>query len=159
MKIKVAFFLMGVLLLSVPHQAQWVKVPAAKVPRTPDGKPNLSAPAPRLPDGRPDLQGTWERTDPKYGRDLAADMKAEDVPFQPWAKALANERADGSHEADNPDANCLPQGIPRIGGVPPPWKIFQTPTVVVILYEAFNLWRQIFLDGRELLYDKKYNSK
>ncbi len=145
------------MLASAPVCAQWTKVPAAKVPRTPDGKPNLSAPAPRLPDGRPDLQGTWERTDPKYGRDLAADMKPEDVPFQPWAKAVANERADGSHEAENPDANCLPQGIPRIGAVPPPWKIFQTPTVVVILYEAFNLWRQVFLDGRELLSAEEVN--
>src|SRR5206468_4241156 len=34
--------------------------------------------------------------------------------------------------------------------VPPPWKIVQTPGFVVIVYEAFNLWRQIFLDGREL---------
>jgi len=43
-----------------PTHAQWVKVPAAAIPRTPDGKPNLSAPAPRLPDGKPDLSGTWQ---------------------------------------------------------------------------------------------------
>src|SRR5262245_3174634 len=29
------------------------------VPRTPDGKPNLSAPAPRTANGKPDLSGVW----------------------------------------------------------------------------------------------------
>ena len=33
--------------------AQWTSVPQSAVPRTADGKPNLSAPAPRLPDGKP----------------------------------------------------------------------------------------------------------
>src|SRR5438093_4764977 len=139
-------FVAFLLLSSASLSAQWAKVPAPAVPRTPDGKPNLSAPAPRLPDGHPDLQGTWERSNPKYGRDLAADIKPEDVPFQPWARALANERADGSHEAENPDANCLPQGIPRVGSVPPPWKIIQTPMDLVVRYEVFDLCDQISVD-------------
>jgi hypothetical protein len=29
----------------------------------------------------------------------------------------------------------------------------QTPTFIVLVYENFNLWRQIFLDGRELTDD------
>jgi hypothetical protein len=36
---------------------------------------------------------------------------------------------------------------------PVPYKFIQTPGTVVILYEAFNLWRQVFLDGRELIDD------
>ena len=37
-----------VLLLAViPLHAQWVHYPTPGIPRTPDGKPNLSAPAPR----------------------------------------------------------------------------------------------------------------
>ena len=74
MKVKVAFFLMGVFLLSVPLQAQWVKVPPAKVPRTPDGKPNLSAPALKLPDGKPDLSGIWEPFNNRYVQNIAADL-------------------------------------------------------------------------------------
>src|SRR5207245_10042318 len=97
MKIKVAFFLMGVFLLSVPAHAQWLKVPPAKVPRTADGKPNLSAPAPRLPDGKPDLSGIWEPANNRYVQNIAADLKPEDVPYQPWAKALFDERKTGSH--------------------------------------------------------------
>ena len=31
-----------------------------------------------------------------------------------------------------------------------PWKILQTPRVIAILYEAYNHYRQILLDGRPL---------
>src|ERR1700752_2916919 len=74
-----------------PVRAQWVNVPPPAIPRTPDGKPNLSAPAPRLPDGHPDLSGIWEPNG-KYVTNLAADLKPEDVPLQPWAKTLFDGR-------------------------------------------------------------------
>src|SRR5438128_8227359 len=54
--------------MSVPLSAQWVHYPTPGIPRTPDGKPNLSAPAPRTPDGKPDLSGVW-RADTKYFQD------------------------------------------------------------------------------------------
>src|SRR5262249_11948098 len=47
-------------LLSPSLLAQWPGYPTQGVPRTPDGKPNLTAPAPRTPDGKPDLSGLWE---------------------------------------------------------------------------------------------------
>jgi len=138
--------------ICVPVAAQWLKIPPA-VPPGPDGKPNLIAPAPRLPDGHPDLSGIWEPASPKYLRNLAADLKPEEVPYQPWAKALVEARADGSHAREESDANCLPQGVPKIGAAPAPWKIVQTPGLIVVIHEAFNLWRQIFLDGRQLAED------
>jgi hypothetical protein len=132
--------------------AQWVHVPPASIPRTADGKPNLSAPAPRLADGHPDLSGVWN-PNPRFLRDIAADLKAENVPLQPWAKALFEQRADGSKAGEEPDANCLPQGVPKIDTAPAPWKIVQTPKLIVVVYEAFNLWRQVFLDGRDFAPD------
>ena len=140
-------------LLAAPLAAQWTKVPKAAIPRTADGKPNLGAPAPRLADGTPDLSGIWEPNANKYVRDIAADLKPGDVPFQPWALALFNQRADGSHSREDPDANCLPQGVPKISAAPAPWRVIQSPKYIAIIYEAFNLWRQIFLDGRELASD------
>ena len=133
--------------------AQWVKVPTANTPLGADGKPNLTATAPRLPDGKPDLSGIWEPISPKYLRDLAADLKPGEVPYQPWAKALVDSRADGSHAREESDANCLPQGIPKIAAAPAPWKIIQSAGTIVILHEAFNLWRQVFLDGRQFAED------
>jgi hypothetical protein len=137
-------------LICTPLEAQWSKVPALSIPRGPDGKPNLSAPAPRLPDGHPDLSGIWEPSGNKYAVNIAADLKPQDVPYQPWAKALAAERAEGAHEAEDPTANCLPPGVPHVGASPPPWRLVQTPGYVAILHELSGLWRQIFLDGREL---------
>ena len=41
--------------LSAVLSAQWLRQPTASIPRTADGKPNLSAPAPQTADGKPDL--------------------------------------------------------------------------------------------------------
>src|SRR5207237_10668984 len=84
-------------LISAPVYGQWVKVPTGGIPRGPDGKPNLSAPAPRSADGHPDLSGVWESGGPKYIENIAADLKPGDVPYQHCAKALVDQRADGSH--------------------------------------------------------------
>jgi hypothetical protein len=130
-----------------PVFAQWARVPPTPIPRGADGKPNLSAPAPRLPDGKPDLSGIWNAPT-GYLRNLALDLK-EEVPFQPWAKALYDERAAGLHWKDEPDANCLPQGVPKVLLAPAPWRIVQTSGIIFFVHEAFNLWWQAFMDGRE----------
>jgi len=137
-------------LICAPAYGQWVKVPAGGIPKAPDGKPNLAAPAPRSADGHPDLSGVWESGSAKYILNIAADLKPGDVPFQPWAKALVDQRADGSHSGEDPPANCLPRGVPRIDASPPPWRVIQKSDIIGILYESDNAWRQIFLDGREL---------
>ena len=129
-------------LICAPVYGQWVKVPNGRIPRGPEGKPNLSAPAPRSPDGHPDLSGVWESGSAKYILDIAADLKPGDVPFMPWAKALVEERADGSHSGEDPPANCLPRGVPRINASPPPWKVIQKSDVIAILYESDNAWRR-----------------
>ena len=143
-------------LMSAPLQAQWTKVPPPKVPMTPEGAPNLSAPAPRLADGKPDLSGIW-RPENTYGgqpQNFAANLKVDNIPYQPWAKALLEERQTGVHEREDSSALCLPQGLPRVNAAPGQWKVIQNPDFIVILYEAFSiLWRQIFLDGREVAED------
>jgi hypothetical protein len=129
-------------------QAQWVKVPPKNIPRTPDGKVNLSAPAPKLPDGTPDLSGIWEPSR-SYVGNIAADLK-EELPYLPATKALVEQRKTGAHANEDPPAHCLPQGLPRLDSAPAPWRVVQTPGYIAVLYEAFGLWRQIFTDGREL---------
>jgi hypothetical protein len=49
----------GAVCASTATSAQWVKYRTPDIPRTADGKANLSAPAPRMPDGTPDLSGMW----------------------------------------------------------------------------------------------------
>jgi hypothetical protein len=134
----------------IPAGAQWWLDVPDNAPRTADGEPDLMAPAPRLEDGTPDFSGIWFQDTNKFTRDIAADLGADAVPFQPWARALYEERATGAHSREDPDANCLPQGVPKISFVPAPWKVVQQPDLIVVIYEAFTLWRQIFMDGRRL---------
>ena len=53
------------------------------------------------------------------------------------------------HASDSPDANCLPQGVPKIYNTPDPFKIVQEPDLIAVIYESFGQWRQIHMDGRE----------
>ena len=144
---------LGVLLwFAAPLTAQWLNRKTPGIPRTADGKVNMTAPAPRTADGKPDLTGTWD-PDPKFVRNLAVDLKPGEVRMQPWAEKLYNERKTGALSGEEPDANCLPQGVPKIDAAPAPWKVMEFPGVIVILYEAFSGYRQIFTDGRPLPQD------
>jgi hypothetical protein len=131
-----------------PAAAQWLNVPTKGIPRTKDGKPDLTAPAPRRPDGQPDLTGVWMGANDRYLLNLAADFKPGELPIQPWAEALTKQRTE-EHGKEFPPAYCLPAGI-AIEDTQPfyPRKIIQEPDLVVILNEARGSFRQIFLDGR-----------
>jgi hypothetical protein len=137
----------ALLLASVPLAAQWLHYPTPGMPRTPEGKPNLSAPAPKMPDGKPDLSGIWASADNKYLQNLAAD--GIEVPFQPWAEKLYKERSENLGKG-RPSERCLTHGVTDFDALGINWKIIQTPGMIAVLYEAYNHYRQIFLDGRPL---------
>src|SRR5262245_45484195 len=88
----------------VPLSAQWVHYPTPGIPRTADGKPNLSAPAPKTADGKPDLSGIWRVTDGKYFQDLGAG--GVEIPMLPPAKALYEARK-GNLQKGHPSERCL----------------------------------------------------
>ncbi|HXU97921.1 MAG TPA: DUF2344 domain-containing protein, partial [Jiangellaceae bacterium] len=69
------------------------------------------------------------------------------------ARKIHQSREDGTLGYTEPDAHCLPQGVPKINMAPVPFKIVQTDKIVVLVYEAFNLWRQVHLDGRDFAQD------
>jgi hypothetical protein len=52
MQLRSAGLLLALLGVALPVHAQWLKYPTPGLPRTSDGRPNLSAPAPRTPDGK-----------------------------------------------------------------------------------------------------------
>jgi hypothetical protein len=97
-----------------------------------------TGPAPRMPDGKVDLSGVW---DPGF-----SFANLGQVPLQPWAEKIYKERRD-TLSKDDPEARCLPAGVPRIS--PFPQKFVQTPKLVVVLDEGnVHSYRQFFLDGR-----------
>ena len=138
-------------LAAAPLGAQWRNIPSS-APAGPDGKPNLAAPTARTASGKPDLSGIYQ-SDRKYFLNLAADIGIENVPMTPEARKIQAERFPGLVGWDEPDAHCLPQGVPKINMAPVPFKIVQTDKLVVLVYEAFNLWRQVHLDGRDFAED------
>lgn len=129
-----------------PLSAQWPNRATPGVPRTADGKPNLSAPAPRAADGKPDLSGVW-RIHKSYLLNAMPDLKPDDI--QPWAAAIY-QRSSDNFRNDTDGINCLPPGPKASLSVGSPVKIVQTPNLIVFLYEYQTLFRQVFTDGRGL---------
>jgi len=154
--------------LSSTAFAQWLKYPTAGVPRTADGKPNLSAPMPRAPDGKPDLSGIWltGSTNCPQGTDAESltcgpelPMGREGInfgvnlpgglPYQPWLAALAKKRTAEDSKSD-PHIRCLPDTFLRAYSLPHLLKFVQTPGLLVMLNEMNAGYRQVFIDGRPL---------
>ena len=155
-------------------QGQWLNHPTPGIPRTKDGKPDLSAPAPRAADGKPDLSGMWEaQPAPReellrrlpdgvnllgedsvatYFMNILADFKPDEAPIRPAALAIFRERA-ATGGRDFSLTRCLPSGLPVAESAPEPHKIIQTPGLIVVLYEADMSFRQIYTDGRKLPVD------
>ena len=139
---RVAIAVMTAACSVTPAAAQWLDVPTPGMPRTADGKPNLSAPAPRTADGKPDLSGIWSID----GLGFATNIT--NTPMLPWAEKVFKARAE-TYGRDDPGVRCLPDG-PRaaLSGLDP-FRLIHTPTMVVVLHEP-GTTRQIFTDGRKL---------
>lgn len=139
--------------IGVPVAAQWLNHPTPGLPRTADGRPNLSAPAPRTSDGKPDLSGLWNRISPKYSRNIAADLKPGDI--LPWADALVKERREDLGKGYM-NVLCVPFGPSYVTSADTTgaemMKIVQTPSLILILNPDLT-HRQIFMDGRALQQD------
>jgi len=126
---------------------------------------------PRLANGKPDLTGVWQSATNRRGTweeansgtgvggtgaDPTAPVVAASVdrqgrpgaPYQPWAaqKVLEsfNRRA-----IDDPAAQCLPPGIPRLASVGLfPIQIMQSPQQMIMLFEYMNVFRVIPMNGK-----------
>ncbi len=157
---------------SVTAPAQWLNYPTPGTPRTPDGKANLTAPARRAANGKPDLSGVWQ-VEPtpfdeltrlfgdmsalsvpgdspaafsKYVVNILADFKPEEAPLRPEFADLFRRRV---KEGDTPLSRCLPFGLPADDLLPGPFKIIQTPDLILVRNEFENTLRQIYMDGRK----------
>jgi hypothetical protein len=152
----------------VPKTADGKVDAEAPAPRTADGKPDLSGvwEISRAPDqgraaGAPAADQGRATGAPAAGRGRGGggggspfgnigNSTPGGAPYQPWAADLVKKRmADNSK--DNPDAHCLPMGIAQLNAHLYPRKIIQTPTEVLLIYEASGTTvREVFLDGRPL---------
>jgi hypothetical protein len=164
----VAFAVGSALSWSATVLAQWLKYPTAGIPRTADGRPNLSAPTPRTPDGKPDFSGIWltdntncppsqnpeslvcgaELPMGKEGINMGVSLPGG-LPYQPWLAALVKKRT-AENAKDDPHVLCLPDTFLRAYSLPHLLKFVQTPALLVMLDEMNAGYRQVFTDGRPL---------
>ena len=116
-----------------------------------------SAAVPRTADGKPDLSGIWQvlNTAAWDIQDHAASLgvpggqgvvEGNEIPYQPSALARKRENYANRRTAD-PEAKCYEPGVPRATYMPYPFQIVQTPTFVAILYEYIHVTRHIYVDG------------
>jgi hypothetical protein len=94
-------------------------------------------PVPRMADGTPDLNGVYIAP---YHSIKAIDK----ITLKPGAEKYHV----GPEYTFSLGEKCLPRGVPDTIGEPYPIQIVQTPSLVVVLYEAGEYFRTIPTDGR-----------
>lgn len=141
--------------------AQWLNHRDPKIPRTAEGRPDLSAPPPRFADGRIDLSGVW-LPEPNatpgglpvgqtLGEPPVIRLRTEDgapFPLLPAAEAEYKERLRKGDQG--PSSRCMPHTVVDAYLVPSPIKIVHAERLTILLQEEYQHFRQIFTDSRAL---------
>jgi hypothetical protein len=108
-------------------------------------------PPPDIPKPGPTSRGGAGNPD-QYG------FTAEIPSLTPWGAEKYNLIRAGLKDPyemkpEPPDVElypyCLPGGFPRVFTVPFPFRIVQTPDIMIMIFEYEDLVRQIYLDGRK----------
>ena len=96
-------------------------------------------PVPRTLDGRPDLSGVWLFVDDPY---------PEDPNILDWVGPIVQERVENWF-VDEPGVHCLPGTPPISNGAAFISRFVQRDDLLVVLLEAGPGFRQVYLDGRD----------
>jgi hypothetical protein len=130
--------------LSIPtSQAQ--QAPTSPLPRTVEGKPDLSGFWQTL------NSANWNIEDHRAEKGIPAGrgiVVGGEIPYQPWALAKRKENFTNRDKTD-PQNQSLSQGVPRINYTPFPFQIVQTPKETVILYEYVHTVRHLYTNGAQ----------
>jgi hypothetical protein len=107
------------------------------------------------PENVPDISGTWQ---PQTFFRTISPMDGGSTPFLPWARTFFENRAAAEAKGEplfDPNANCLPSGVPRVLPTPYPYDIVQTADAIMIGIEVMHSFRIIHMDGRPMPADFK----
>jgi hypothetical protein len=122
---------------------------AAQVPRTADGKPDLSGIWQAVGTAHWDLQDHAPQPSLLYelgavgavpgGRGV---VEGNEIPYQPWA-AEKKQQNFANRLTEDPEVKCYMPGIPRATYLPFPFQIVQTQRDIFMAYEFANADRKI----------------
>jgi hypothetical protein len=123
----------------------------AKLPRTPDGKPNLNGIWQAMNTADWDLQAhaAQQGLVLEYGAEGAEPgglgvVEGGEIPYLPAALAKKKENYANRLKAD-PEVKCYLPGVPRATYLPYPFQIFQSEKYMAIAYEYDSAFRNIYL--------------
>ena len=146
-------------LAGIPAAAQ----PAYRVPRTPDGHPDLNGIWQALNTANWDIQTHSARpalmTVPGPVAPIPAPpvltfgavgsvpgglgvVEGDEIPYQPWAAAKKKQNAEHWLTAD-PEIKCYLPGVPRATYMPLPFQIVQSAKVILMSYEFAGATRTV----------------
>jgi hypothetical protein len=112
---------------------------------------------PRTPDGKPDLSGiwqvmntaAWDIQDHSAQKGVPAGVGVVvggEIPYR--AEALAKKRENYANRATaDPESKCYLPGVPRIMYMPYPFQIFQSASQLTMLFEYVHATRFIYTNG------------
>ena len=138
----IVFPLIIVALAAATADAQTAGAAAPRLPRTADGKPDLS--------GIWQVMNTavWDIQDHNAQQGVPAGLgvvEGNDLPYKP--EALAKKKSNYANRATlDPEAKCYLPGVPRVTYTPFPFQIVQTPAQVTLLYEYAHTVRNVFMN-------------
>lgn len=115
----------------------------AKIPRTADGKPDLSGIWKTLDNVDYDLEPHQARQDAPPGRGVVDGGK---IPYQPWALAQRQKNFANRDELD-PRNQCFVLGTPRAQYSGEPFQILQRGRDITLLYQFTHQTRTIHTNG------------
>ena len=131
-----------VVLAAAAADAQTAGAAPSRLPRTADGKPDLS--------GIWQVMNTavWDIQDHNAQKGVPAGIgvvEGNDLPYKP--EALAKKKSNYEKRATlDPESKCYLPGVPRVTYMPFPLQIVQTPAQVTVLYEYAHTVRNIFMN-------------
>jgi hypothetical protein len=148
-----------------------------RIPRAPDGHPNLNGLWQAVSNAYWDLEDHAARQGPLIALGAAYSVpegvgvvEGGTIPYKPEALAKRNENyarslnllqglakqgnvgprfAEKDYKVVDPEVLCYLPGVPRATYMPYPFQIVQTPTTVQIAYEYDNATRSIYMNSKE----------
>ena len=117
----------------------------SQIPRTADGKPNLS--------GFWQVIGSadWNIQDHSAEKGIPGGqgiVVGNEIPYQPWAAVKQKENYQKRATGD-PEVKSYVPGVPRITYTPFPFQIVQTPKEIAVLYEYVHGVRHLYTNGSQ----------
>lgn len=142
--IVVVVLLSGVTWLSMSRDpAQTAAAAGDSLPRTADGKPDMSGIWQVLNTAAWDIQDHQAMKGVPAGQGV---VEGNELPYLPEALAKKNENFKNRLTAD-PETRCFQPGVPRIMYMPYPFQIVQTPNYIGLLFEYVHTTRHVRLNS------------